>query len=198
MLLKILILQGTDNWKDVKTAIRIVEEQFFDVILICGVSGYREVLNLDRKVFGIPSLEDDIYIIKILKEKDSYIAGSWHQIEREICVGGVDSKNPFQNAERLRQKRPPECKYAIILSSYAPKHSSCSRVELMNREVGVGFAPLLPLAKEFSKSLVVSCSSHVEKEVCIENLEQKVLLIVTRKPITQVAVDLKALKAEVM
>jgi hypothetical protein len=198
MALKILILQGSEDWKVARNARRIVEEQFFDIVLVCGTSNYREILDLDKKILSIPLLEDDIYIIKILKKRESYIAGVWHQFEKDICIGGIDSKNPFQNIERLRLKRPSECRYAIILTSYMPKYVTCSRIKLLNKEVSIGLHSLLTLAKEFTKALIISCTSNIEKELCIERLEHTTLLLATKKPMTQINVDAKTLEIEVI
>ena len=198
MILKILVLCHTEGQRCNSTVTRIIGKEFFDAILLCGVSDYRKVLNLDRRVFGIPLLEDDIYIIRILKEKGSYIAGTWHQIERSLCIGGIDSRNPFQNAERLKHQKPSECKYAIILSSYMPKHSMCSKVRLLNKEVNIGFAPLSTLASEFQRVLIISCTSNIEKEVCMESFNKNALLIATKRSVIQVTVNMSTLEVEVV
>jgi hypothetical protein len=74
----------------------------------------------------------------------------------------------------------------------------CSKVRLLNKEVSIGFAPLSTLASEFQRVLIISCTSNIEKEVCMESFNKNALLIATKRSVIQVTVNMSTLEVEVV
>ena len=178
--------------------VTLLKEHRPNVVIVCGVSSYRNLFDLWSNIYGLLQLEDDIYNIRFLKKRGRYISGSWQSIETQICVGGIDSKNPLQNYERLRSTAPNWCRYALIVSIYPPKGSRCSKVRILGKELSIGIHSLLDFSQLFSKTVILVCNNSLKDEICIDNASDNLVIVALKKEVTVITIDFETLNVEVV
>ncbi|MCS7112137.1 MAG: hypothetical protein N3D82_04140 [Ignisphaera sp.] len=164
MVIKRIAVIHDINYGECDKIVDKVVSEDVDIIFICGgIRECRKIVDVPKNVFGIADLEDDTHIIKFLKSKGVYIAGRWKQIE-DICIGGVDAKNPIQNLSALKEKLPYSCTNLILLSQYPILNTTCSSIEIFKKKIAIGFATelLKGLIERIEKMVVVSCNKALD------------------------------------
>ncbi len=200
MFLRVLTVLSTSisGSINIDRIVTLLKEHRPNVVIVCGVSSYRNLFDLWPNTYGLLQLEDDIYSIRFLKKRGKYISGSWQAIETQICVGGIDSKNPLQNYERLKSTAPNWCRYALIVSIYPPKGSRCSKVRILGKELSVGVHSLLDFSQLFSKTVILVCNNSLKDEICIDNASDNLVIVASKKDVTVITIDFETLDVEVV
>lgn len=147
-----------------------------DFVVLCGLNGCDEIVATGKKVVGMPSLADDIYVVELLKEGGSYCAGSWKIVEG-LCVGCIDAKNPFQNAERLLKEVPGECGVLLIVSAYPPKESNCSVAPTLGLPIGLeGLIDRIGVTAAGRRVIILSCNALL-RNLCTDLVGGNILVM---------------------
>lgn len=196
--LRIAVIQAID-YKKCREVVDKLKTEHFDLIMLCGGLGQcLDVLRVGRSVYGIVDVDDDIHIVKTMKNVGAYIAGSLHFIDDGICISGIDAKNPIQNIERLREKILANCFLTIILSHYPLKTSSCSKVKLLGKDLNIGIKNIFGNANKPAKLLFISCNKSFQSNLCIDVLDPSNVLVSTNKQFTSLLVDVQDLSITVL
>ena len=131
-------------------------------IMISGGCGfcYRELLrakSFNLRVLAITNWLDDVFSIRLLKNLDFFIGGTWKSLN-SVLIGGVDGKEPYQSINRLiKEYNNIKSSVPIIILSYHPMKGVCDKVISMNLHIG------LDILSEIISRLNVSAllSSHI-------------------------------------
>lgn len=157
----------------------IVSKLETNLYIFCGGLGEcLDSLNFVEKGFGVPNVYDDDYIIKALKERNLFISGRWAKINN-ICLAGIDSKNPVQSIDRICSNAPEECSLYIIVSTYPLSISKCSKILYRDKVHSIG------LPKDLSSKiiklintlgLIIACQ-ETSTEICVDRIGSNVLYL---------------------
>lgn len=186
---KLLILYNVNHRECSRITVRINSEDV-DVVLVCGgIGGCRRIVDVPRNVLGIVDLDDDVYVLKLLKNRGAYISGQWRFVEG-VCIGGIDAKNPIQNLSALIEKLPRSCRNSIVLSNYPVLNTACSSIEILESRVSIGFSinMLRELLERVERVVVISCNKALEK-VCIDMIDCRLANVAVVESLTKLTID---------
>ncbi|MEM0026509.1 MAG: hypothetical protein QXT53_01055 [Ignisphaera sp.] len=191
--LRIAVIQAIDYGK-CREVVDKLKSGHFDLIMLCGGVGQcLDVLKIDKSVYGIVDVDDDIYIVKALKDAGAYVAGSLRFIDEGICISGIDAKNPIQNIERLKEKLSPNCFLTLLLSHYSLKTSSCSRIKLLGKDLNIGIKNIFRDVNKPARLLFISCNRSYQSDMCIDILDPNTILVSTNKQFISLLIDVQDL-----
>ncbi len=149
------------------------------VVAMGSLNECSNIIQESANIVGITDIYDDVSIIRMLKNRDSYIAGRWKIFIDDICIGGIDGHNPMQNLEMLSRSIPGNCRNTIIVSPYPLKHTSCSFIYILNKKVPIGINPskiLKNLSMDRHRIVYISCSNLVDR-ICIDRINNNFIHI---------------------
>lgn len=179
----------------VDRVLETIERNRDDIYILCGGLGPAiEAIEFIENGYGIVNVYDDDFVIHVLKSKNMYIAGRWHRYG-DICIGGIDAKNPVQSLERIAIYKPSACRLYIVISPYSLTISRCSVVNLGGRTIPLGLPEslsnrILSLAR-LSRVLYIACPDNVN-ELCIDkpNKDVEIISIPTQTTISRLIIDI--------
>lgn len=188
-----LVIIGNVSISKCTKLMYILSELKENLYVFCGGLGEcLDSLNFVEKGFGVPSVHDDDYVIKALKERNLFISGRWAKVNN-VCVAGVDAKNPVLSINRISSgATPQECSLYIIVLTYPLSISKCSKVLFGNKEYSIG------LPKDLSTKitelintigLIIVCQEN-SAELCLDHIGGNVLYLSIPKTISVVRVQL--------
>ncbi|MDK6028029.1 hypothetical protein QPL79_01440 [Ignisphaera sp. 4213-co] len=197
-LIRIAIVQNIE-YEKCRELVEALKKQHVDAILVCGGIGQcLSVLEVNKKLFGITNIDDDTHVVKALKNREAFVAGSWQLIEKNVCIGGVDAKNPVQNVERLERTILSQCSFAIIISYYPLKKSICAKAEFMGRSLSFGLKSIFKNKSKQIKYLVIACNKNFVHSFCKQTLDSEGLLVTTNESFISLLVDLQNLDVAIV
>ncbi|MEM0152669.1 MAG: hypothetical protein QXJ95_00575 [Ignisphaera sp.] len=161
---KIAVLQNI-KYRECNGIINRIIDGDVDIIVICGgIRECRNVIDVPKNVFGIVDLEDDVHIIKLMKNRNVYIAGKWKLLEDGICIGGIDAKNPVQNLLMIIEELPYGCKNLVLVSRYPIIGLDCSSIEIFKKKISIGFTTSLieKLLNRIEKMVFICCNNTLD------------------------------------
>ncbi len=188
---RIAILQSISYSECNKIVDRVLNENI-DTVFICGgIRECREAIDIPKNIFGIVNLEDDIYIIKLLKNRNMYIAGRWRQMEGDVCIGGIDARNPIQNLLSLIEELPYGCRNLVLLSRYPVLESSCSSLEFFKKRFSIGFTGSLleKILDRIERIIIISCNNTLDRNCIDFMINDKFVNIVLANHFTKIIID---------
>lgn len=158
--------------------LQIIESNKNDLYLLCGgMNECVEIIQLISKGAGITKTQDDEYIIKLLKNRDLYLSGKWIFID-DVCIAGIDAKNPVQNIESIYRLIPKKCSIYLLLSVY-PLTSNCSKKLLAGKELDIGLPNILieKLLSSMEKPLIFISCSELINNICVHRFNKNLIYI---------------------
>jgi len=167
------------------------------VYLLCGNLGEcLESLNLIEKGFGIPSIYDDEYIIKLLKSRNFFVGGTWKSLDG-LCISGIDAKNPVQEIDRITKRAPAmvldKCVMNIVISAYPLAFSRCSSTIFKGKRYSIGLPYDLSRGiVEISRSVptvVIACPDYLS-DLCLDRISDNLIQIVVPRNIHLLRVEI--------
>ncbi|MEM4513612.1 MAG: hypothetical protein QXZ41_03805 [Ignisphaera sp.] len=188
-----LVIIGNVNASKCIKLTYILSELKADFYIFCGGLGEcLDSLDFVEKGFGVPSIHDDDYVIKVLKERNLFISGRWAKINN-VCVAGVDAKNPVLSINRISSGTiPQECSLYVIVLTYPLSISKCSKVNFGNKEYSIGLPKDLSVKiTELINTvgLIIACQEN-SAELCLDHIGSSALYLSIPKTISIVRVKL--------
>ncbi len=147
------------------------------VVLIGFINECNKIIQESVNIVGITDVYDDVSIIRMLKNRDSYIAGHWKNIFDDICIGGIDGHNPIQNLETLSSSIPEICKNLILVSPYPIKHTLCSFINILNKKISIGINLdkfLNSISIDKYRIVYISYSSLMDR-ICVDKISDNLI-----------------------
>ena len=146
-------------------------------LLISGGAGfcYRELLrakSYNLKVLAITNWIDDIFSIKLLKDLDFFIGGTWRLIN-SVAIGGIDGKEVYQSINRLiKEYNNIKQTAPSIILSYHPARTICD--EVLNLHIGLD--AILELISKLNIYAILS--SHISiSDPCVSNKNNTIVVV---------------------
>jgi len=154
-----------------------------DMVLVCGsiqacYDMYEYLYTCSKLgVFGVDSIDSDIYETRFLKTVEGYVSGQWRAmkiLDKNVCIGGIDELNRVQNMIRLLQN-VPSCDLYIIVSATPIRDTKCC---IQSRMLGVKMG--MDIVKVFTERLIgktvfVVCGGE---SICIDSsMSERVVIV---------------------
>lgn len=176
-----------------REAVDVARAHKDDLFILCGGIGEcLELLEVARKCYGIPNIYDDEYIIKMLKEKKFFIGGKLARVDN-VCIAGIDAKNPVQAVEKITSNGLDNCHILILVSVYPLPISRCAKITFRNKEIAIGLPvdlleKILGLTRT-TPTIIISCQEY-SAGVCLDTLDKNALYISIPQTITVARITL--------
>lgn len=175
-----VIVLNSPSTSECKKVIEITKKYRNSLHLVCGGLGEcLEYIDHVEKVYGIPNLYDDDHIIKELKNRNTFVSGKWIIIDN-ICIAGIDSKNPIQSINKMLDQNPKDkCLLNIILSTYPMSISKCSKKVFKGKELSIGLP--IGISRKIVENIkgmkiIISCTEYLP-DYCIDKLSENIFYL---------------------
>jgi len=177
--LELYIVKGVTYSRCNKILERIRRNSNLIVVSMGSLNECSKIIQESVNIVGIADVYDDVSIIRMLKNRDSYIAGHWKNISSDICIGGIDGRNPIQNLEMLSNSIPEICRNLVLVSPYPIKYTLCSFINILGKKISIGI-DLSKLLEKISidrhRIVYISYNNLIDR-ICIDRINDSFIHI---------------------
>lgn len=194
---KIAVVQEVSYSECSKVVDKILNEDIDFVILCGGLEECIKIIDVPKRSFGIVKLEDDVYIIKLMKSRGIYISGRWKEIEKDLCIGGIDAKNPIQNLSMVIEKPPKSCKNIVLVTHYPQLNTKCSLIKILEKKISLGLNInfIDRLLNQIERLILICCNSALDKSCIDFTIDEKLINIVLVRHFAKLIIDFNNVNA---
>ena len=145
-----------------------------DAVIVCGslqrCYDLYEYLYLCSRtsVFGVDSVDSDVYETRFLKAVEGYVSGRWVVLKvgaEKVCIGGVDELNRGQNIARLLSSIPVCSTYIVVCSTPIRDTKCFSASSMLSCRLGMDVVGIFTKAIR-GRLLILGCRG---RSICIDS-----------------------------